>query len=227
MLISRHLVFIDMLVGCWRQELCFDPPLEIDLSLGKISSILNSHMPPKGTSSGSLRKCKPVVNANHILHVNEVMKTGESLSVGIRPGFRLNNITLDPSHSLQILANDYGLVFWFSIGRDGVFEITGEMVKDDDRYFTKLKSNLKDIPFRAYIVQRSLADSKVTMAEIAKPPDLMDTKTAAKYLGVSTSKVYKLAESGVIPRTPNKRYRRVDLDTYLAGGLDQKKRSSR
>ncbi|RPH93360.1 DNA-binding protein [candidate division KSB1 bacterium] len=129
---------------------------------------------------------------------------------------------------MSSLADANRLQYWITVGREGAVEVTGEMVKDDDDgFFAKLKSNLKDIPFRAYIVQRSLAGSKVTIEVIARPPDLMDTNTAAKYIDVSKSKMYKLAESGVIPRTPNKKFRRTDLDAYLSSGLKGKKRSSR
>jgi predicted DNA-binding transcriptional regulator AlpA len=217
MLITRHIIYRDQASACWRQELRYDPPLEIDLSLGKVSSILNSQSSRKNRSGGSLRKCKPIVNANGILHINEVVKAGETISIVLRPNYRLKNVVLGEAHSLQALVDEQGFQYWFTIGQDGAFEMTGSLVRDDEGFFLKLQKNLKDIPFRAYIVQLTLADTKVTLAAHDKPPDLMDTKAASKYLGISDSTLYKKAQAGLIPRTPDTKFRRVDLDAYLAG----------
>jgi hypothetical protein len=94
------------------------------------------------------------------------------------------------------------------------------MVKDDEGFFVKLKSNLKDIPYRAYIVQRSLASTEPTDAVL---PSIMNTGQAAAYPGLSQSKTYKLAQSGEIRRTPQKRFRKVDLDAYLHASQKPKK----
>jgi excisionase family DNA binding protein len=216
MLISRHLIYIDAPTGCWRQELLYDPPLEIDLSLGMVSSILNSQMAPKGTTKGSLRKCKPIINANDILHINEVMKAGETVSIVLRSGYRLRDIVLRDTHQLLVLVDDKGLHYWFTIGQDGVFEVTGTMLKDNEGMHSRLKANLRDIPYRAYVVQRSLASVNQISDALDKPKDVMSTNEAAKYLGISASTLYKIAGSGKVPRTPQKKFLRADLDAYLA-----------
>lgn len=227
MQVTRHIIFRDQVAACWRQELRYDPPLEIDLSLGKVSTILNSQSSLKNNAGGSLRKCKPIVNTNGILHINEVVKAGETISIVLRPHFRLKDVVLGEAHRLQILVDEVGLHYWFTIGQSGVFELTGGLIKDEDGFFVKLQKNLIDMPIRSYIVQRTLADTKVTLAEQARPPELMDTKEASKYLGISDSTLFKKAQAGLIPRTPHKKFRRVDLDAYIAGGTNRGKRKTK
>ncbi|MBK8130669.1 MAG: helix-turn-helix domain-containing protein [bacterium] len=213
-MISRHITLLDHVENSLRQEHRFEPPLEIDLSLGKVSSILNSQMAPKGTSSRSLRKCKPIINANGILHINEVMKAGETISIVLRPGFRLKDVVLGDAHQLQMLVDEQGFHYWFTVGQDGVLEVTGEIVKDRENLFSKLRKDLTDLPMRAYIVQGTLLDRKGIPSAIVAP-DVMTTAEAADYLSLSTSKVYKLAQSGILIRTPQKRFRKSDLDHYM------------
>lgn len=54
----------------------------------------------------------------------------------------------------------------------------------------------------------------------------MDTKEASKYLfGISDSTLFKKAQAGLIPPTPHKKFRRVDLDAYIAGGTNRGQRN--
>ena len=215
MIVSRHITYTDNPVCCERIEIVFDPPVDIDSPLGKVGSLYKDRI--RGAKQVTRRPCKAVVNANGLLHVKEVMQAGELLAIRIRPGHRFRNLVLDKAHQLQVMPDAHRLQYWITAGRDGVVEVTGEMVKDDEGFFAKLKSNLKDIPYRAYIVQRSSAGSKMAIEGAGRPPDVMDTQQAAKYVGRSVSWLYKRAESGEIPRTPHKRFRKVDLDAFLAG----------
>jgi excisionase family DNA binding protein len=224
MFTARHIIYRDQSEACWRQELRYDPQLEIDLSLGYVSSILDSQSGRKNRTGGSLRKCKPIVNPNRILHINEVMKAGETISIVLRPNYRLKNVVLGEAHSLQVLVDEHGFHYWFTIGQDGAFEMTGSLIRDEEGYFHKLQSNLIDIPFRSYIVRQTLADTKVTLAALDKPPDLMVPKEAAAYLRISLSTFYKKSAAGEIARTQNNRFRREDLDDYLDGHKKSGKR---
>jgi excisionase family DNA binding protein len=219
MLISRRIIYTDSANYCNRIELVFDPPIDIDSPLGKVDFIYKDGT--SGAKESTLHHCRPIVNANRLLHVKEVMQAGELLAIRIRLGHRFQDLVIDQSHQIQVIADSDRLQYWITAGRDGVVEVTGEMVKDDEGFFAKLKSNLKDIPYRAYIVQRSLAGAKPTDAVI---PSIMNTGQAAAYLGLSQSKTYKLAQSGEIRRTPEKRFRKADLDAYLEASQKPKKR---
>ena len=215
--ISRHIYYVDNPTRCWRGELKFDPPVEIASTLGKVETIYADVNPDVRRKQSTGRVCKPIINANGLLHIREVMQSGEALSIDIRAGHRLENIVCDPAHQLQILAAKEGLLYWVTIGKDGVVELTGQLVRDKNGFFSRLHSNLKDPNFRAYLVQRSLADSTTTAEAIERIPDLMNTREAADYLRISPSTLYKKAQSGDIRRTRNKKFRREKLDRYLRG----------
>ncbi|MBU1936420.1 helix-turn-helix domain-containing protein [bacterium] len=222
MKISRHIYFVDNPVRCWRGELKFDPPVEVASTLGKVEAIYTGVDPAVRRKQSTGRACKPIINANGLLHIREVMHPGEVLSIDIRAGYCLNSIVCDPAHQLQILAAKEGLLYWFTIGKDGVLELTGQLVRDKDGFFSKLNSNLKDPNLRAYLVQRSLADSKTTDKAIKSTPDLMNTREAADYLRMAPSTLYKKSQSGEIHRTRNKKFHRDELDRYLRGDKKRK-----
>jgi excisionase family DNA binding protein len=180
--------------------------------MGKVESVYKDDILRQGHAQR--RETSAVINHNGILHIKEVMKAGEVLSVRLRPRYRLKNVVLGSAHQLQVIPDDKRLQYWITVGRDGVVEITGEMARDDDNLFAKLRSNLKDIPFRAYAVQQTLAAREGNPIAPAVP-DVMTTQEAAHYLLLSVSKVYKLAQSGELKRTPQKRFRKPDLDAYL------------
>ncbi len=218
MKISRHIRYIDIEGAdyCIRRDMRFDPPVEIESTIGAsdpdIYKELDFTTVEADTAKGRTAR---IVNEASVLLVNEVMSAGEVLSVELRIGHRLKDIVLDSAHELRILAWDEGLLYWVTAGRDGVLEITGQVVPDDEGFFRKLKANLTDTAFRAYIVQRSLADTKVTLERVDRVPDVMTTEEAARYLGISKWTLYKKAGSGEIPRTRHKKFLKTDLDIYL------------
>ena len=188
MRISCHVRYIDIEGEnyCIRKDMRFDPPVEIESTVGSsdpdIYKELEFTTVEADTANGRTAR---IVNDAGILLVNEVMSAGEILSVELRIGHRLKDIALDSAHELRILGWDEGLLYWITAGRDGVLEITGQLVPDDEGFFRKLKANLTDTAFRAYLVQRSLVDSKVTLERVERVPEVMTTEEAARYLGIS------------------------------------------
>ncbi len=221
MKISRHIRYIEDTDYCLREEMLFDPPVDFVSTLGSVDPDIYKGV--DFTAEGNSitgETAASVVNDAMILDVREVMKSGEVLSVEIKIGHRLKNITVAPEHQRQLLVwrglngvSD-GLLYWFTVGKDGVLEITAEVIPDDDGFLDKLKVNLTDTAMRAYLMQKSLADSVVTLEQIERVPDVMTTEEAARYLGISTSKLYKMAQSGEIPRTRHRKYIKKDLDAF-------------
>ncbi len=213
MKITRHLHYFQNPTTCIKHEFRFDPPIDIDSTIGKIDEVFKGfNLVGKLTAA----KVALIINRNGILDIRDVvMKPGESLSIEVPINHRLDSVTKDDSCQMQILVNDKSITYWFTIGMPGAVKITGRLIKDDDNFHGKLRTDLTDTAFRDYLVKRTLADINVVEKIAEKIPDLMNTKEAAKYLGQSTSWLYKEAESGTIPRTKNKKFLKSDLDKYL------------
>ncbi len=143
MLISRHIIYTDNPVVCERIEIAFDPPIDIDSPLGKVESIYKDAISQRGVAVR--REVSAVINRSGILLVKEVMQSGELLTIRVRPKHRLNNVVLHQSHELQVLPDQQQLQYWITAGKDGAVEVTGEMVRDNEHFFSKLKSNLTGI----------------------------------------------------------------------------------
>ena len=88
------------------------------------------------------------------------------------------------------------------------------MVEDEDGVLGKLKADLTDPAMRAYLVKRSLADSKATQETVEAFPDVMTHEQAAKYLQLSPNTLYNKRD---VPRLKGNRYRKEALDRYLEG----------
>ncbi|MCB9369851.1 MAG: helix-turn-helix domain-containing protein [Calditrichaeota bacterium] len=185
--------------------------MEPKSTIGKIDSMYDIDW---ATTKSRIRCCRDVANANGVVHVVEDLERGDVVSIILRPNHRLQNVVIQKQDRLQVYATKSSFHYWITVGSSGAWELTGRIVKDTDGMFAKFKANLHDVPFRSYLVSMAL----VGHANTGDPqvPNVMTTKEAARYLCVSTSKVYKLAASGELKRTRQKRFRRTDLDTYLA-----------
>ena len=212
MKISRNIHIQDTKDDSTRIEFNFDPPVEITSPLGALCEIydgigLTANMVAEKTFSG--------INANGILHVNEVMQAGEVFSIEIRKGYRLDEIVIAQENTLQIMVAHNCLQYWFIIGKNGVFEVTGKMIKDDDGFLGKLRADLKDTNMRSYLVKKSLADSDPSTTKIDNIQDVMKHKEAAAYLRMASQTLYNKVSTGEITRRSGKVYLKEDLDTYL------------
>ncbi|HEY3294017.1 MAG TPA: helix-turn-helix domain-containing protein [bacterium] len=227
MIVKRHILFSDEPdKKPTKLVFEFDPPVEVEAPLVSRKAMYIDV--PGFPMSADFRKVTvtPPINEKGKLYIQEVAKPGDLISLVLRPKYKLQNLVLDRVHQMTITAPNDCLVYWFMVGRDGVFVVSGDMVKDDGIQ-KKLHSNQDDIPLHAYMVQRALADTEVTMKSVETPPDLMNTEQAAKYLGMSKWTLYDKARLGDIPRTRNKKFRKVDLDAYLQSSEKKGRRGRR
>ena len=229
MLVEKYFRFIDSgeTKNTWAEVYTFPEPVDPGNTLGSVDPEMF-----KGVDFKAEDVIREPINGNilndaNVLRIREAVKVGNLISFEIRPGYRLKDITLDPEHSLQLyiwhLEKDVagGFLYWFTAGKDGIFEITALLVKDDENYLANLASDIKDVSLRDYIVKKSLADSKLTHELVEKIPDVMTHKQAAKYLQLSIKTLYNNRD---IPRLKHNRYSKLDLDKYLAKKKDLKKR---
>ena len=111
-----------------------------------------------------------------------------------------------------------GLLYLFAVGKDGVFDVTAKLVRDDEGFYTKLKVNLDDVPMRDYLVKMSLADSKGTREKLDDTQQRMNHREAATYLGIAMSTLYQKVGTGEIPcHKPSGKnmYLKAELDEYI------------
>jgi len=211
LLISRHIRYADCDTIGHRSDRIIDPPIEFKSTLGNP----DDEFFPESFEIIHPDRIPPIVNQGGILEIQELMKPGEMLSIEPEPGYRLDQIVIDPVHSLVILANDDSLVYRIIVGKQGMLSFSAKKVEDKERFREKIKVDVGDTAMRKYITKRSMADSNITMEAIEKIPEVMDVKRAAKYLDVSVSWLEKKGGSGEIPRTRHKKYRKTDLDIWM------------
>ncbi len=229
MLVEKYFRFIDSgeTKNTWAEVYTFPEPVDPGNTLG--SEYPEMFKGVDFTAEGFSREpiIGNIINDANVLCIREVVKEGNVISFEIRPGYRLKNITMVPEHHLDIGIwhsennEPVGFLYIFIAGKDGIFETTALLVKDDEDYLAKLARDIKDGAFRKYIVKKSLADSKMTQELAEKMPEVMTHEQAAKYLQLSKKTLYNNRD---IPRLKHNRYSKLDLDKYLAKKKDLKKR---
>ena len=165
-----------------------------------------------------------MVNSNGLLHIREVMGSGEVLSIDIRSGYRLDKIVKADETEFQVIVRDVGLTYVFTMGKMGVFQVTGKVIKDDDGYYQKLNYDLTDMAMRNFIERKSLANFKESKETIEKIPDLMDAQEAAKHYWPSKSWFEKKRAAREIPVTKHRKMKREDIEAFLTKDERKKRR---
>jgi hypothetical protein len=223
MKICRHLHYIQHPDSCFRYELTFDPPIDVESTLGKIDSFyIAKHFTGEGTSN-RIEKTANVINRSGLLHIREVMVQGEVLSIDINSGYRLDQIVKGDDNELQVFVRETGLTYVFTIGKKGVFQVTGRVIKDDDGFYQKLNFDLTDMAMRNFIVRKSLANFDESLDVSENIPDLMDAREAARHYWPSKSWFEKKRASREIPVTKHRKMKREDIESLL-GKSERKKR---
>lgn len=208
--ISKHIHYRDNLEKCYRFEFNFNPPRKAPSTLGKVEVFYDDSPPDKFTH------CDDIINNNHILQLREIMEPGEVLSIEVRKGYILRNISFSEEHQLQIYVNQgNSFLYWITVGKRGVLELTANLVKDEHNLCGRLARNLSDVGVRNTILKILLTNTVVELEDLGKVPELMKHSEAAKYLRISESSLYKKVALKEIKRTRNKKYRKDDLDEYI------------
>jgi len=225
MKITRHIHYEDSVSESLRFEMLFDPPMERGTALGGEEPWFKLIHFQDGVEVTSTNVMSPV-NSNGLLHITEVnVNQGDLVSVCLRTGHRIKNLYTDTTDRVQIYVSktEHRLMYLIQVGQPGAFEITAEVVVDDDHFYTKLKANPVDVALRAYFVERSMANTKVTLEAVEKTPDLMTRAEAAAYLRVSPRTLQRRVEEGLIVPARGNKYRRAVLDHYLDSARGKKK----
>lgn len=223
---SRHIHYVDQMDSGLRYEFVYDPPRSSKYHLSEIEDWFESAKLPIDDEGSNVRQIQSPVSKGGLLRLVEVMKPGELLSFQLRSGHRLQNIVLDDADRVQIFnwkvqiqdgasgknGDSFGLTYLVTIGRVGAFEMTAEVVKDDDHFSDKLRNDPSDAPMRAYLVHRSIAAIEDLAAQVESFPEIMSHEQAARYIGVAKGTLYNLRD---VPRLKHNRYSKQALDEYL------------
>jgi excisionase family DNA binding protein len=238
---TTRIIRLTILTDFTRQETYdFTDPINFRNTLGKNEYLLTPEQ--RKTCRYSMDRLEPIISPAGVLKVREPLHTGDVLLIAIPRGQRLADIVIDPSTALDFMLDPRdkrkkssdivsdnsespglhvdlkGLIYLFAIGKDGVFDVTAKVIKDEDDFYTKLKANLDDVPMREYLVQRSLAGSKVTMEYVERVRDRMTVEEAAEYLRMPKSTLEdKIATRKIKSFKSGRRniIMREDADAYL------------
>jgi len=95
----------------------FDPPVELPSTFGSKDPEMYKDV---AIDLSEMEFTAPIVNDGDILRIVGPMLPGEILSIELRIGHRLKDISIDDAHDLQIMHWDLGFLYWITTGRDGV-----------------------------------------------------------------------------------------------------------
>ena len=214
---TSRIIRLTILPDCTRQETyTFAVPISLRNTQGEIEELLTGEQ--KDSLRYSLIRLEPIISSAGILKVREPLQIGDVVLIPVPKKKMLAEIVIHSSATLDLLLDREGLLYQFAVGKDGIFEVTAKLVKDEEGFYTKLKANLDDVAMREYLVKSSLADSQVTQAHVDKVPERMTHAEAANYLRMPKSTLYDKVGGGKIRRVKSGKrnlYLKEDLDAYL------------
>ena len=227
MKMGHHFHYVDSQDSPHRLAIELDPTKIPGMPFGALEWVYDPKSIDADFVSNRLEEIQPFVR-NEMLVLQDVFDTGTVLTIALRSRYVLEDIVLDDVHTLVELVNKSEMLYWIQIGRNGAFSLKAKVVKDGtgrDSKITKLQAHLKDLPLREYLARKARARvGEYEEDNHMEYPPVMDTVTAARYLERSISWLYGKARDGVIRRTPDKRFRREDLDEYQRSEVEAKKR---
>lgn len=203
----------------------FSEEISLPNTLGRVEELIPTDA--KHKMSQSVEQIQPIISNAGILKISQQLDPNDIVVIPAPAKQRLSDVVIDPSCSMDLLLGRDELLYWFTMGHSGIFKMTAKVVKDEENFLAKLKANLDDVPMREYLVQRSLAGSKVTLEYVDRVPERMASKEAAAYLGISKSTLYKKVEAGKIKSSKpsgNLLFLKSDLDELIRKKSNKKPR---
>jgi hypothetical protein len=226
---TTRIIRLTILADFTRQETyTFPEPISLPNTMGKIEELLKPEQ--KKTLRYEMKRLTSILSSTGILKVREPLHVGDVVLLPVPKKKRLADVVIHSSTTIDLLLDREGLLYQFAVGKDGIFEVTAKLIKDDQNFLHKLKANLDDVPMRDYLVQRSLAGSQVSVEQIESVSDRMGIEDAAKYLGIAKSTLYKKSSSAEIPcskASGKLMFLKVDLDAYIEANRKKKPRQPR
>ena len=181
-------------------------------------------IPPftKAQYSHSREDIESIISPAGIMKITRHLDLHDVIVMNVPAKHRLSDIVIDATCSMDMILGKedkrHILLYWFTMGHSGIFKMTAKVIRDDENFLAKLKANLDDVPMRELLVQRSLADSKVTLEHVDKVPERMNHREAARYLGIAESTLYQKVGTGEIPcHKPSGKnmYLLAELEAYI------------
>ena len=198
----------------------FVEEISLPTTLGKPGRLI----PPfaEAQFSHSRENIESIISPANIMKITHLLDPHDVVVVCVPDKHRLSDIVIDSTCSIDLLLGKdgkrYELLYWFTMGHSGIFKMTAKVIKDDESFLAKLKANLDDVPMREYLVQRSMADSKMALEYVERVRDRMTVEECAEYLRMPKSTLEDKVAKGVIKSYKSGRRNiimREDADAYL------------
>jgi len=214
---TTRIIRLTILPDFTRQErYTFPEPVSLPNTLGDIEELLKPEQ--KKSLRYEMKRLTSILSPAGIVKVREHLRAGDVLLLPVARKKRLVDIVIHSSATLDLLLDREGLLYQFAVGKDGIFKMTAKVIKDDENFLAKLKANLDDVPMREYLVQRSLAGSKVTIEHAERVRDRMTVEECADYLRMPKSTLEDKLATGKIKCYKSGRrniIKKEDADAYL------------
>ena len=176
----------------------FNEEISLLNTLGRVEELIPTDAKEK--MCHTVEQIQSIISSAGILKINRQLDSHDIVVIPAPAKHRLTDVVIDSTCSMDLLLGrddkQHELLYWFTMGHSGIFKMTAKVIKDEENFLAKLKASLDDVAMREYLVQRSLADSKITLEYAERVPDRMGIEEAAKQLDLSKSTVYKMVADG-------------------------------
>ena len=193
----------------------FREEISLANTMGRVEELIPESAKPK--MCHTVEQIEPIISSAGILKISRQLDPHDIVVIPAPAKKRLSDIVIDATCSMDLLLGRNELLYWFTMGHSGIFKMTAKVIKDDENFLAKLKASLDDVPMREYLVQRSLAGSKVTLDYVTRVPDRMNHIQAAEYMDIKPKTLYTMVSDGRIPVRKvgrKNQYLKADLDAY-------------
>ncbi len=207
-------------------------PLETEIKFPFVAGKLQELIPKEhqyGKQSSLELSTIPLFNESGLAKLIPEVGPKGIYYLELRPGHKLRQLVVEPEDvyvDIYIGPEDTLIYSFYNPTRRKTIAITAAIEKDDQKVYSKLKSDSADIYFRQYFIRLAMNENDVKKSD-TKISENMTAKEVAEYINVGEKTIRNWTSEGKIPFVKlgsAVRYPKTQIDNWLAAKEKQSKR---